>query len=73
MAAFAFLSKTSYGSSRTVWPRITKFYTDIHTGSLYGHTGYDVTSYFRSEVIPKKKTVKNAASDSFVSNFFKMV
>ena len=37
--------------SRTVWPRITKFYTNLHTGRVYNHTGYDVTSYFWSEVI----------------------
>ena len=27
--------------SRTVWPRFTKFYMDIHTDILCGHTGYD--------------------------------
>ena len=35
------------------WPRITQFYTDIQTGPLYSHTGYDVTHYLRSEVVAK--------------------
>ena len=33
-----------------MWSIITKFHTDIHTGLVYNHTGYDVTSYFRLEV-----------------------
>ena len=32
---------------------------------LYGHTGYDLTSYFRSSFTE----VRKAASDGFVSNF----
>ena len=32
--------------SRIVWPRITKFYRDIHTNLLCSHTGYDITSCF---------------------------
>jgi len=32
----------------TVWPRIIKFYVDIHTNIVYSHTGYDVIIYFRS-------------------------
>ena len=42
-------------SSRTVLPRITNFYVDIHTDIFYSHIGYDVIIYFRSEVIAKKK------------------
>ena len=38
---------------RTVSPRITKFYTDIHASLLYTHTGYDLIKYFMSEVIAK--------------------
>ena len=34
-------------TSRTVWTRITEFYTGIHTGRLYNLAGYDVTGYFR--------------------------
>ena len=34
-----------------VWHRITKFHGDIGTGLVYKHTGYDVTNYFRSEVV----------------------
>ena len=41
--------------SRIVWPRITKFYTDIHTDLLYSHTGHDVTSYFWSAFIEVQK------------------
>ena len=40
--------------SRTVWPRITKFYTDIYTDIVYSPTGHRVIIYFRSEVIAKK-------------------
>ena len=40
--------------SKTVWPRITKFYRGIRTGTLFSHTEYDVTTYFRSEVIAIK-------------------
>ena len=38
----------------TAWPRITRFYTNIHTDQLYSHTWYEVTGPFRSEVIAKK-------------------
>ena len=40
--------------SRTVWHRIAKFYTYTHTGLAYNHTEYDITGYFRSEVITTK-------------------
>ena len=40
--------------SRTLWPKIAKFCVDIHTNLLYVHARYDVTSYFRSEVIAYK-------------------
>ena len=49
--------------SRMVWPRIAKFYIDIHIDLVYSPTGYDVTCYFWSAVITK--TVENAASDGF--------
>ena len=42
-------SEQSY-ISRNGWHRITKFYKSIHTGRVYNHTGYDITSYFLSEV-----------------------
>ena len=37
--------------SKTVWPRITKFYTVILTDILYSQTEYDVIICFQSEVI----------------------
>ena len=68
--ASSFIHNKVSGSyiARTVWPRLTKSrnqdITDIRINLLYSHTGYDVTSYFRSEV-NLKKTVKNATSDDF--------
>ena len=46
----------SSNSSKTVWPKITTFYNDIHTDIVYSHTGYDVTIYFRLEVIGEKQS-----------------
>ena len=43
------ISKQSY-ISRTVWPRIIKFYANLHIRRFYNRAGYDVTTYFRSEV-----------------------
>ena len=40
--------------SRTVCPRINKFYVDIYTGLLYIHNGYDATNCFQSDFIVKK-------------------
>ena len=40
----------------------------MHTGILCSHTGYNVTNYFYSGV-SSKKTVENAASGCFESNF----
>ena len=40
--------------SRMVRPRITKYYTYIHTDMVYSNNGYDVTDYLHSEVIAKK-------------------
>ena len=37
----------------------------LHSDVVYSHTGYDVTIYFRSEVIAKKIIVENTASDGF--------
>ena len=38
-------------NSRTVWPRITRFYTDIQSDLLSSPTGYDVTGSLRSAAI----------------------
>ena len=51
--------------SGTVQPRITKFYTILHTHRVDNHTGYDVTICFRSEVIDVRKRADNDASDGF--------
>ena len=40
--------------------------------STLQHTGYDITNYFRSEVIATK-TVENAASDGFRCNFSRII
>ena len=39
--------------SRTVWPRVSKFYMNLHnhTGQVYSRARYDVNNYFLSEVI----------------------
>ena len=55
--------------SRPVWPRISKFYMDIHTDLVFSHAKYDVTSYFQSVFIEVRKTAENAPSDGFRSNF----
>ena len=39
---------SSSNISKTVRPRIAKFYVNIHTDIVYSHTGYDVIIYFRS-------------------------
>ena len=55
-SSFSFVQHeiSSWNISRTVvWPRITKFYTDINTDIVYSHTGYDVIIYFWLEVIAK--------------------
>ena len=44
--------------SITIWPRITKFYTDIHTDRVYNSTGYDIINYFLSDVIYVQKRTK---------------
>ena len=54
--------------SRTVRARNTKFYKHILAGLAYIAAGYDVTTYFRSEVTAKK-TVENALSGGFRWNF----
>ena len=51
--------------SRTVWHRITNFYTNIHADLLDSHTGYDAISVYTSS----KETAQNAASDGFGSGF----
>ena len=40
---------------------------NLHTRRVYGHTGYDVTDYFRLAVIEVPKTVENAAPDGFAA------
>ena len=39
---------SSSNVSKTVWPRITKYYRDNHTDMVDNQTGYDVIIYFRS-------------------------
>ena len=41
----------------------------MHADLVYGHTGYDVTSYFRSVFTEVRKTAEKADSDGFESNF----
>ena len=59
--------------SRTVWHRISKFYTDIQTEVLYSHTRYDVTSCFRSAFIEVRKMLENVATGGFRSNIWRTV
>ena len=47
--------------SRTVRPRIIKFCANLCTRLVHNHTGYDVTMYFRSEVIEHRKTADNGS------------
>ena len=47
--------------SRTVRPRITIFYRDIHTDIVDSHTGHGITYYFRSEVKANKKRTLTAS------------
>ena len=53
--------------ARTVYERITTFYTLIEDNLSHKTTGYDVTSCFRSAFIEVRKIAKNASSDGFVS------
>ena len=39
--------------STTILLGITKFYKKMQANILYSHSGHDVTSYFRSDVIVK--------------------
>ena len=48
---------SSSNISKTVWPRITKFYRYIHTDIAYRRTGYDVIIYVLSEVIWEKQSI----------------
>ena len=45
--------------SRTVWPRIAQFYGNLQTYRAYNNAGYDITMYFRPEVIDVRKTTEN--------------
>ena len=47
------------------------FHGHPHWPIVYSHTGYDVTSYFRPEIIAKLlgEKCRNAASDGFEPNF----
>ena len=40
--------------ARTVWPRITQIYPDIHIDLLHSHTWYDHPNYLQSEVVANK-------------------
>ena len=51
--------------SRTVSPRIIKFYRNLYTRPVYKRTGYEVTMYLRSEVIGVRKRAENDACDGF--------
>ena len=51
--------------SRTIWSRIKTFYTNLHTGQFYNHTGYDVTDYFRLAVIEVQKRSKMPPPTAF--------
>ena len=60
-------------NSRTVWPRINKFYTDIRTYQVCGHTEYHVASCFWSAAnwismlaIIAKSCLKRCRSNSVV-------
>ena len=55
--------------SRTVWPRIAKLYRNLYTCRVCDRTGYDITTYFRPEVIDVRKRDENDASDGFTWNF----
>ena len=41
--------------AKMVWPRIAKFYTNLRNGRVNYTAGYDITIYFRSEVIDVPK------------------
>ena len=56
-------------NSATVQPRLIKCCTDINDELIYSHTRYHVTSFFRLAFIEVRKTVENAASYDFLSNF----
>ena len=60
--------------SKSVLPRITKFYTNIHIIRSWSTDtpDIDVVIHFQSEVIAKK-TVENTATDGFGLNFSRTV
>ena len=60
--------------SRTLWPRIIKFYVGTHTDLFYIHTRYDVTYCFRSEVLATK-TIGIAAptTSGGISQFYMVI
>ena len=64
----------SSNMSKTIWPRITKFYRDIHTNIVYSHTGYEAIIYFRSKIIAKKllKIPLPTASGGISRKWFKL-
>ena len=55
----SFYTKSARSSniSKTVWARITKFYSHIHIDIVYSRAGYDVMIYFRSEVIGENSRI----------------
>ena len=57
--------------SKTVCPRIIKFYVNIHTDIVYIRTGYDIIIYFQSEVTgenSRKYRLLPTASGEFLEN-----
>ena len=59
---------SSSNISKTVRPRITKFYGDIHTDIVYSHTGYDVIIYFQSEVIGENSRWRTEENSCWIRN-----
>ena len=58
------------GRWATVWNRVTKFCTDIHTDLLYSRLGYNVAMYFRSAFIEVRKTCRKCRRRRLWFDFF---
>ena len=54
LSSFIHYKVSGSNISRNIWPWITNCHTDRRTNSLYSQTKFDVTSYFRSEVVEEK-------------------
>ena len=76
-SSFVRYENSSSNISKTVLPRLTKFYRDINTDIVNSHTGYDVIIYFRSEVIGGKRskipTPSPTASGGISRERFKLI